>query len=620
MNILIAGIAGVIGKELSRLLLSQGHKIIGIDKKEFAEDADDILFIQKDINDLKQFEINALEFDVVINLAASFERTEESLEFYDINFKDNLCCSHHLLELVLNKGISQYIFASSYLVYDESQYLSSSKKNSVTTLNESSKIFPRNLIGSSKLLHETEVNSLSKFFQETKFVNLRIFRGIGLGSNCVISRWVRAALNNDGIDLYNKEGSFDYIFSKDSAFGIAEAVNNNLSGTYNLGTGKSRYVSDIVEHLKFRFPNLEINDHGDMGNFENSQADISAFVDATDYTPSFSLEKAIDEIIEFEKGCLNSKSDKQKYTVLVTSSGNKTPLMLSAKRWAKYRESKIIGGDSNPNVLSNFLFDDFIQLPFSEDDYLKEILDLLKLNDINSVLPTRDGELEFWSKHKKFFNNEGIKVIISDYQTILKCLDKYEFYKFCHQNSIQCIDTFLNPCDPPYISKPRYGSGSEDLKIFHSANEQSNLNQPNYIFQPFIEGIEYSFDALSDMNGSFACGIIRERKLTIDGESKITTQIDNQVLKDNCIELLNKLKIQGPSITQFFVTKEQEQFFIEVNPRVGGGYTSIINSGLLFWDFICNPTKFDPDRLWIFKKPILGSLQRFQADEFSSNF
>lgn len=619
MNILIAGISGVIGLELSKILIKNGHNVIGIDRKEKPSSFADILYLQKDINFLNPYEIENLDFEIAINLAASFERTEESIDFFKVNFQDNLSASNNFLNLVIKKNINQYIFASSYLVYDQEQYLSNKSSNSTFKLSENSILFPRNLIGSSKMMHELETKAIERHYPRTKFVNLRIFRGIGLGSNCVVSRWIRNALNEKPIDLYNKEGSFDYIYSKDSALGISEAINHQLSGTYNLGSGKSRYVKDVIDHLSLRFPNIKINDLGTKGKIENSSADITTFASVTNYKPMYSLEDSIDEMIAFESDLLIQSNETSTKNILITSSSNKTALVESAEHWKKYNTSKIYYGDSKENVMTNFLFNNFIHLPRTEKNNINKITSILKNLQISSILPTRDGELDFWAKYKKIFLDENIEIIISDLNCIEICQDKFKFYLFCKENSIPCINTYLTPCSPPLISKPRFGSGSSNFKKYLSSENPESFKKENYVFQPFIKGREYSFDALSDMNGKFICGIIRERKLVINGESKITTQLREDSWETNCINLLNKLKIKGPSITQFFVTDDKEQLFIEVNARVGGGYTSIVYSGLRFWDFIKNPKDFDFKRPWSYGEPLLGTLKRSEKDEFITN-
>jgi carbamoyl-phosphate synthase large subunit len=59
----------------------------------------------------------------VIHLAATFERSAESYEFWEENFRHNVRLSHHLMSLAKDApSVKRVVFASSYLIYDPSLY------------------------------------------------------------------------------------------------------------------------------------------------------------------------------------------------------------------------------------------------------------------------------------------------------------------------------------------------------------------------------------------------------------------------------------------------------------------------------------------------------------------
>ena len=59
----------------------------------------------------------------VFHLAATFERSVESPEFWEQNWNDNVVVTHRLAELARPRaGSKSFVFASSYLVYDPAQY------------------------------------------------------------------------------------------------------------------------------------------------------------------------------------------------------------------------------------------------------------------------------------------------------------------------------------------------------------------------------------------------------------------------------------------------------------------------------------------------------------------
>lgn len=614
-KILITGGAGVIGRQLVPMLFDKGYKCIVIDK---ANIVDELIgkchYIQDDVNDISPNDISDIGYEAIIHLAASFERTTETKDFYITNFKDNLTCSHSAINF-LNKNVTKYINASSYLVYNDDLYCDIDERPYF--LNEASEISPRNLTGNAKLMHECEVNHCKQYFPNTNFTNLRIFRGIGLGSRCIISRWINAAIKGEEISLYNAEGIFDYIYCKDTALGIICALESDNSGTFNLASGRPRKVIEIVNHLKTHFPKLEIKDNGTMGRVEFSAANTDKISKNTSFKPKYSLEQAIDEMVFYEKNKYSSDvAFENKHKILITSAGNKSALLDSAIKSLRFQNVEIIAADFNDDCFVNNLGYHFLKLEKTTIENESNIINLLKEKKISIILPTRDRELAFWSKLRPRLLEDGINIIISDQETIGICDDKLKFYHFCKDNDLPTIKTFSAPTDGKQIAKELNGAGSKGIYIFDCKSDADDAKLSGMVYQEFIEGIEYSFDSLSDMSGNFISGISRIREVTINGESKITTHVKNKEYEDNCRLLLNSLGIKGPAVTQFFVTSNGEFKFIEVNARVGGAYTSTILSGLRFWEFLINNELKDS---WKFQRPLIGRYQRVQKDSYDNN-
>ena len=97
-RIFISGGAGIIGKELVKLLLDLNVKIfVGDLKKRPKEFTDEIIYRRGDLNKLKESDLKRFKPDIIFHLAASYERTEESFSFYDNNFFNNIKLSNHIL-------------------------------------------------------------------------------------------------------------------------------------------------------------------------------------------------------------------------------------------------------------------------------------------------------------------------------------------------------------------------------------------------------------------------------------------------------------------------------------------------------------------------------------------
>ena len=301
-KIFISGGAGIIGKELVKKLCGINNKIfVGDFKTKPKCFGKNIKYRKGDLNSFSFKELSQFNPDIIFHLAATYERTHETFNFYNNNFSNNIKLSNHLLKNIKKlKKLKAFIFASSYLVYDEKLYL---KKNStVKSLRETDQKDTRNLIGSSKYYHEKEIEFFSNYLPNCKFVVARIFRGYGLNSRDIISRWIRMAIQKRELKVFGENGSFDYIFSKDSANALLSTIECKKGITYlNIGSGKSVKIKKIIQILKKYFPKLRVKKINKKINVENSKANIDRIKRLTNWKPNYSIELGIDEIVKYEK-------------------------------------------------------------------------------------------------------------------------------------------------------------------------------------------------------------------------------------------------------------------------------------------------------------------------------
>ena len=601
-KIFVSGGAGVIGLELVPLLLKQGHQVVVGDLKNrplsFPEE---VIYIQGDLNDLNKHDLENIGPEIFIHLAATFERSTESYEFWKENFKHNVLLSHNLMSLMKEqKTLERVVFASSYLIYDPNLYQFSKAQETATFLNEDCQVQPRNLTGMAKFSHEIELNFLDKFkSNQFSSVCARIFRGYGLNSRDVISRWVRSLLNDEEILIFRSEGIFDYIFARDTAEGLIKlAFCDSLSGIVNLGTNRPRKVKDIIDILRLYFPNMKYKEVDSDIPYEASAADISKLKKFIEWSPKLDLENTIPEIIEHEKksNFSNISSKKNKcLNILVSSASKKISLVNAIKKAAnKFQTtSKVIAGDSSPDALSFFIADDFWQMPYTNDNNLQEILTECIKREIDIVFPTRDGELSFWARNADKFRENNIFVIISPLESINNCLDKKAFSDFGFTNNLPFIPSAfdINEINSTlFVVKERYGAGSKSIGIgldkSSSLIHASTLENP--IFQPFIKGLEISVDAWLDKSFKVKGIILRKRVKVVDGESLITSTFSSIKLEKEVIEILEKLKLSGPIVLQAIIDANEGIHIIECNTRFGGASTTGIAAGVdsFFWSIL----------------------------------
>jgi carbamoyl-phosphate synthase large subunit len=587
-RVFVSGAAGVIGMKLVSLLHDYGAIIFAADKKLRPQEwPPEIQYRCGDLNRLQIFEVSSFKPDIYIHLAAAFERSDESSGFWSENFEHNIQLSHHLLDCMKEvRSVKRIIFASSYLTYDQELYMSSDERpENSKGLIESDKINPRNLTGAAKLLHESELSFIQRHsIQGTTCVSARIFRGYGAGSRDVISRWVRAGLAGERIEVYRPEGAFDYIYSRDTAEGLLRLAISNFSGIINLGTGNPRKIVDVLNCLRNNIPELEISYNESESLFEHSYADTSLLRSVLNWSPGITLEEAIPEIIEYESGVSNKYQD---IGVLITSISAKIPLfqVFSDATRSVSSNSTLYVGDVNEKCLATFVAPRFWKMPKTEDANLKEILSWISDNGVRLVIPTRDGELTFFARHLEEFHSRGITVLGSSAASIDKCLDKLLFFQEL-SNVCPVIPTSINLDEHvlghgPFVVKERFGAGSLSLLLNASNLDASEhaAKLTNPIFQPYIEGREFSIDAFVRKNGVMHGLVIRERILVMNGESQVTKTIFDEQIYKLTIDIAKQLDLRGHFVLQIIKNKDGLHV-IECNPRIGGASTLAFAAGL----------------------------------------
>ncbi len=594
-RVFISGGAGVIGQCLTKRLAASGAVVLVGDLKPIpAEFPSNIQYRRGDLNHMEANELTAFAPDIFFHLAATFERSQETPEFWEENYQHNVRLSHHLIDLCRShKGLTKVVFASSYLNYQAELYTFNTPADKAVILSEDSPVKPRNLCGAAKFYHEAELKFLTSIANVSfEAVSARIFRSYGKGSRDIVSRWAKDALDGKKISIFAEEGMFDYIFADDVAQGLLRLAAPGITGIVNLGRGEGRRVRELIEIMGRNFPELKKECVPTNISYEASEADMERFDKLTGWHPQRRLEDTVPEIIQFLRHHDVPKASPP-VRILVTSISRKIPMIQAIRKGVdKFsNQNEIHGADSDTRCLGRRFVDNFWHMPPIKDLRAADIVSYCTRHGITAIIPSRDGELSFFAQIASELKRQGINVMISPPEAVRICLDKFEFFRTLHQET-ECppIPTSLTPDDfdsGPFAVKERFGAGSANLALgldLKSAIEHAaKLQEP--VFQPIISGLEYSIDVYLTMEGVAKGAIARIREQVVKGESMITTTKRHTVLEEACINTARRLGLYGHVIFQAIEDNNGELHLVECNCRFGGASTLSVAAGLdsFYW-------------------------------------
>jgi UDP-glucose 4-epimerase len=263
LKVLVTGGAGYIGSVVVDALVRSGHEVVVYDnlsKGHRAAIAPGVRLVVGDLNDRSDlasvFELAS--FDGVVHFAASIE-AGESMVAPEKFFRNNTANTLNLLELMLERKISRFVFSSTAALYGDPER---------TPIEESDKLKPTNAYGESKLLVEQMLAWFHRI-HGLRYASLRYFNAAGatetLGEDhdpeshlipnvLQVAEGKRESISIFGADYPTHDGTCvrDYVHVSDLAeahllaFGALGKQRDPEKLIYNLGNGRGFSVRDVV--------------------------------------------------------------------------------------------------------------------------------------------------------------------------------------------------------------------------------------------------------------------------------------------------------------------------------------------------------------------------------------
>ncbi len=232
-----------------------------------------------------------------------------------------------------------------------------------------------------------------------------------------------------------------------------------------------------------------------------------------------------------------------------------------------------------------------VGLKWNDPEILDHLSEMIKKLSINMIIPSLDPATLIASQLKQKF--AGLFIPVSDYNNCAIFFNKQKANAWFIENGFQIPE--LND-NLPFIAKPKEGSASKGIIAVTSEREKISFydkhNVSDYVIQRFINGDEYTIDCYVSKKGRILCVVPRKRLEVVSGEVIRTVTIRDEEIIELSSRILEKSKLIGPITIQCI--KEINTgaiYFIEINPRFGGGAICSIEAGadipyLLLCDYL----------------------------------
>jgi len=273
-------------------------------------------------------------------------------------------------------------------------------------------------------------------------------------------------------------------------------------------------------------------------------------------------------------------------SVLVAGSGNVTGMHV-VRSLVEF--VCVVGVDSTAANPANALCQNYVVPRASDPMYVSVLSDIIQRQSVTHIVASNDHEARALAENRWLLPPVCINGLGAN---TLVFLDKEKTHQLFKDKGILTPDVLdVHTTSLPFVvRKARMGSGKKFVHIVRTREDYAEL--PHNIWDSgvvtrFIEGNEYTVDVLCDQTCRPVSIVPRLRHEVQHGMVRFAEIVNNQVVIDATRELAQKCCLVGMNCVQCILTKDNECYFIEVNPRPGSGLDLTIAAGvnmpLLWW-------------------------------------
>lgn len=294
-------------------------------------------------------------------------------------------------------------------------------------------------------------------------------------------------------------------------------------------------------------------------------------------------------------------------TVLISACGAQfMPGLVDCLKENGERNIKIVGVDmgNDPTVLQ--LVDVFYSVSKANSkNYIDELLSICKKEKVDVIMPFMSIELLPLIERREEFEKIGVKVSVSNRESVEITNNKYKFYeflkeigvkipKFAHVTKAKDLLSACEFCGYPNNAvcvKATESSGSRGIRIikpnvsrfellfnekpnsFYTTLEDllSTLNEkedmPEMMVMEYLPGNEGSVDLLAD-NGKILYMAYRESNVNLHSIPQEATLKKNEEAYKIAEKVISELKLSGNADLDFKNDEQGHPILMEINPRI----------------------------------------------------
>ena len=301
---LVTGAAGFIGSNLTRLLLREGHEVIGVDNFSNGDPLNlkgiegSFAFIEGDIRDFSLCQQLCDSVDCVSHQAA-MGSVPKSIDFPLESHENNVTGFLNMILAAKNAGV-RFVYASSGSVYGDNEETEKSEWMEGRALSP---------YAVTKKIDELYAEIFKEVY-DFDSVGLRYFNVYGPRQKCtgayanVIPIWTNSLLKGEPVYI-NGDGAItrDFVFVEDVGKANLMAGSTKTPGALvvNVGTGKSTTLNHLFGILKKQINSKETPSYRPFreGDALKSVASISAAKKYLNYTPGYTLREGLHKTVEW---------------------------------------------------------------------------------------------------------------------------------------------------------------------------------------------------------------------------------------------------------------------------------------------------------------------------------